>query len=82
MKRQNKTSGHGSQAKPQGELCPMCGKGTTHIVKLDYTLKDENGREFVVSDLEVEICNFCGEKFSIRKPCAKQNGFRTVLEKS
>lgn len=40
----------------------MCGKGTTHIVKLDYKLKDENGREFVVPDLEVEICDFCGEK--------------------
>lgn len=40
----------------------MCGKGTTHLVKLDYKLKDENGSEFVVPDLEVEICDFCGEK--------------------
>jgi YgiT-type zinc finger domain-containing protein len=62
MKKQNRTSESGSQAKPQGELCPMCGKGTTQIVRLDYKLKDENGREFVVPDLEVEICDFCGEK--------------------
>jgi YgiT-type zinc finger domain-containing protein len=62
MKRQNKTSVRGPRAKPHGELCPMCGKGTTHIVKLDYKLKDENGKEFVVPDLEVEICDFCGEK--------------------
>lgn len=62
MKRQNKISGHGSQAKHQGELCPMCGKGTTHIVRLDYKLKDENGKEFIVPDLDVEICDFCGEK--------------------
>jgi len=62
MKRQNKTSGRGPQAKPQGELCPMCGKGTTHMVKLDYKLKDEKGREVVVPDLKVEICDFCGEK--------------------
>lgn len=40
----------------------MCGKGTTHIVRLNYKLKDENGREFVVPDLKVEICDFCGEK--------------------
>lgn len=40
----------------------MCGKGTTHIVRLDYKLKDENGKEFVVPDLDVEICDFCGEK--------------------
>ncbi len=39
----------------------MCGQGTTHIEKLDYKLKDENGREFVVPQLEVEVCGFCGE---------------------
>jgi YgiT-type zinc finger domain-containing protein len=47
--------------KPSAELCPMCGKGTTHVEKLDYKLKDENGKEFVVPQLEVEICDFCGE---------------------
>jgi YgiT-type zinc finger domain-containing protein len=45
-----------------GELCPMCGKGTTHIKKLNYKLKDESGKEFVVPDLEVEVCDFCGER--------------------
>jgi YgiT-type zinc finger domain-containing protein len=39
----------------------MCGQGTTHIEKLDYKLKDENGKEFVVPQLEVEVCDFCGE---------------------
>jgi YgiT-type zinc finger domain-containing protein len=43
------------------ELCPMCGKGTTHFEKLDYKLKDRSGKEFVVPDLEVEICDYCGE---------------------
>jgi YgiT-type zinc finger domain-containing protein len=62
MKRQNKTSSRAPRAKLQGELCPMCGKGTTHVVKLDYKLKDENGGEFIVPDLKVEICDFCGEK--------------------
>ena len=39
----------------------MCGKGTTHVERLDYKLKDENGNEFVVPQLEVEVCGFCGE---------------------
>ena len=39
----------------------MCGKGTTHIKKLDYKLKDENGKEFIVPNIAVEICDFCGE---------------------
>jgi len=39
----------------------MCGKGTTHIKKIDYKLKDQNGKEFVVPDIDVEICDFCGE---------------------
>lgn len=44
--------------KPSQNLCPMCGKGTTHFEKLDYKLK---GEEFIVPDLEVEICDYCGE---------------------
>ncbi len=40
----------------------MCGQGTTHIIKLDYKIKDEHGREFVVPDLEVEECDLCGEQ--------------------
>jgi len=42
-------------------LCPMCGKGTTHFEKLDYKLKDRSGKEFVVPGLEVETCDVCGE---------------------
>jgi YgiT-type zinc finger domain-containing protein len=47
--------------KSSQELCPMCGQGRTHVEKLDYKLKDQNGKEFVVPELEVEICDFCGE---------------------
>lgn len=47
--------------KPSKDLCPMCGKGTTRFEKLNYKLKDRSGKEFIVPDLEVEICNFCGE---------------------
>lgn len=56
MKKNSKT-----RTRSTGELCPMCGKGTTHVQKLDYKLKDENGREFVVPEIDVEICDFCGE---------------------
>ena len=42
--------------------CPICGKGTTSIQKVDYRLKDENGKEFIVPDLKVEVCDFCGER--------------------
>jgi YgiT-type zinc finger domain-containing protein len=57
--------------KSSQELCPMCGKGTTHIEKLNYKLKDENGKEFVVPDLEVEICDFCGERIFNMKAVRK-----------
>ena len=49
------------QKQRDGELCPMCGKGRTHVERLDYRLKDQNGKEFVVPDIDVEICDFCGE---------------------
>lgn len=39
----------------------MCGKGTTHMKKFDYKLRDQLGKEFVVPNLEVEVCDFCGE---------------------
>ena len=42
--------------------CPLCGQGTTRVQKIDYKLNDENGKEFVVPDLEVEVCDFCGER--------------------
>lgn len=40
----------------------MCGKGRTHVTKTDYHLRDENGAEFVVPDLEVEECDHCGQR--------------------
>jgi len=43
-------------------LCPVCGQGTTLVQKMDYILKDENGKEFIVPDLQVEVCDFCGER--------------------
>ena len=42
-------------------LCPVCGQGTTRVRKVDYKLKDENGKEFIVPDIQVEVCDFCGE---------------------
>jgi YgiT-type zinc finger domain-containing protein len=47
--------------KSSKNLCPMCGKGTTHFEKLDYKLKNRSGKEFVVPSLEVETCDVCGE---------------------
>ena len=47
--------------KSSQELCPMCGQGFTHIEKMDYNLIDENGEAFVVPQLDVEVCDFCGE---------------------
>ena len=43
-------------------LCPVCGQGAIQIQKIDYRLKDENGKEFIVPDLQVEVCDFCGER--------------------
>lgn len=50
-----------SNQKSSAELCPLCGRGSTHIERLDYKIEDEEGNEFVVPQLEVEICDFCGE---------------------
>jgi hypothetical protein len=40
----------------------MCGRGKTRMVKMDYKLAGENGKEFIVPKLEVEVCDFCGEQ--------------------
>ncbi len=50
-----------TQHKKNGDLCPMCGQGTTRTIRIDYKIKDERGLEFVVPDLEVKECDFCGE---------------------
>ncbi|MCL4704357.1 YgiT-type zinc finger protein [bacterium] len=69
--------------KTSQERCPMCGQGTTHVEKLDYKLKDENGEEFTVPQLEVEICNFCGEHIfnmaAVRKARAVQGDTGKIL---
>ena len=61
----------------------MCGQGTTHVEKLDYKRKDENGREFVVPHIDVEICDFCGEHIfnmqAVRKARQVQGLTRKVL---
>jgi len=43
-------------------LCPICGQGTTRVQKVDYKLKDEKGKNFIIPDLEIEVCDFCGER--------------------
>lgn len=43
-------------------LCPICGQGTTRAQKIDYRLQDEKGKTFIVPDIEVEVCDFCGER--------------------
>ena len=71
MKKRKIGDQRGYPSQPKGELCPVCGRGTTHIEKLNYKLKDENGREFVVPDVEVEICDFCGERIFNMKAVRK-----------
>jgi YgiT-type zinc finger domain-containing protein len=69
--------------KPSKNLCPMCGKGTTRFEKLDYKLKDQSGKEFIVPDLEVEICDFCGEHIfnmqAVRKARQAQGQIGKIL---
>ena len=69
--------------KSSHEICPMCGQGTTHLEKLDYKLKDENGAEFIVPQLEVEICDFCGEHIfnmaAVREARAVQGNTGKIL---
>jgi len=50
------------QQNPSKNICPVCGQGTTRVKKVDYKLKDENGKEFIIPDLKVEVCDLCGER--------------------
>ena len=42
--------------------CPTCGKGmaTTQIVPVSVKLRD--GRKFTVPDVEVDVCEKCGDR--------------------
>jgi YgiT-type zinc finger domain-containing protein len=63
--------------------CPMCGQGKTHIMKIDYKLKDENGKTFTVPELNVEVCDFCGEQIfnmdAVRKARKAQGATNKLL---
>ena len=47
---------------PTEHLCPLCGRGATHVQKIDFGLNDKSAKEFTISDIEVEVCDFCGER--------------------
>jgi YgiT-type zinc finger domain-containing protein len=43
--------------------CPFCGQGTMVTRVMDYEIVDTLNRKTVIPNIEVDICNACGEKF-------------------
>ena len=45
----------------QDNLCPLCDKGRTKLVKDEYAASLPNGESLRVPDIEMEVCDSCGE---------------------
>ncbi|MDZ7375049.1 MAG: type II toxin-antitoxin system MqsA family antitoxin [candidate division KSB1 bacterium] len=43
--------------------CPFCGQGKMITKIIDHEIVDGTGNTVVIPNIEVDICNHCGEKF-------------------
>jgi len=43
--------------------CPFCGLGKMITRIMDYEILDASNSKVIVSEIEVDICDTCGEKF-------------------
>jgi YgiT-type zinc finger domain-containing protein len=42
--------------------CPSCGVGRTRIQRIAHELVSKQGKRVVIPDLDVEVCDHCGER--------------------
>jgi putative zinc finger/helix-turn-helix YgiT family protein len=45
----------------QDNLCPICGTGQLRPQQIDYTITLDDGNKVTTPNLQVEICDHCGE---------------------
>ena len=43
--------------------CPFCGAGNMITKTMDYEFNDSLNNKVVIPDVEIDICDTCGEKF-------------------
>jgi len=56
--------------------CPSCGSRDVKVEKIDYKMEVKHDgalRNLVISDLEIPICQSCGEKIFTEEVDAKIN---------
>jgi len=64
--------------------CPFCGHGKMRTRIIDYEIVDTSGEKVVIPDVEVDICDTCGEKFfgyeaALKLEEVKKKSARVVL---
>lgn len=64
--------------------CPFCGQGNMVTKTIDYEIVDSLNRKTVIPNIEVDICDTCGEKFfgyeaAVRLEEIKKLGNRVTL---
>jgi len=69
----------------QSYKCPFCGHGKMITKIIDYEIADASGDKVIIPDIEVDICDTCGEKFfgyeaALKLEQAKKKGNRIVLK--
>jgi YgiT-type zinc finger domain-containing protein len=42
--------------------CPFCGQGKMITKIMDYEIFHESGGKVIIQDIEIDICDTCGEK--------------------
>lgn len=71
--------------KKKAYKCPFCGQGKMITKIMDYEIIDASGDKVILPDIEVDICDTCGEKFfgyeaALKLEQAKKKGNRIVLK--
>lgn len=64
--------------------CPFCGHGKMVAKIIDYEIVAASGSKVAIPDIEVDICDTCGEKFfgyeaALKLEQVKKKGNRVVL---
>lgn len=64
--------------------CPFCGQGSMVTKTMDYEITDTLNRKTVIPNINVDICDACGEKFfgyeaAVRLEAIKKKDQRVTL---
>lgn len=56
--------------------CPTCGKGMSITQIVPVTVKLKDGRKFTVPDVEVDVCDKCGDRTFSAESLRKMEDFK------